>query len=412
MNLFQSITQTYLNKFSDATKLITVPVDKDCKHIIVIPSYNETSVELVLNALTACAPPVYAVEIIVVFNCAEDEEFIDNMHQVQIKQLNQKFKENNNLKIHFINIPFIKKKDAGVGYARKKGMDEAVRRFKEINYDGLITCLDADCTVSENYLCELEKFAVNHESYNVLCLAFEHKYKEENDPVLKKGIIYYELFLRHYKEALKWTGFPYYFYTIGSSMAVKTSVYCKGGGMNKRKAGEDFYFLHKLFVYGKTTEVNSLRVYPSARISKRVPFGTGRAQQQFYENPENTYVTYNFKIFEEFKLFLDLDLYALSVDEVNEKCPEALLLFLKQVGFEDKLKEIKNNSSGKEQFYKRFFFWMNGFLILKFIHFARDNFYVNENILSACDKLFSQLKKQTPDISEAENWLQCYKKCD
>ena len=43
-------------------------------------------------------------------------------------------------------------KDWGVGLARKTGMDEAVRRFNQIERpDGVILNLDADCQVEKNY---------------------------------------------------------------------------------------------------------------------------------------------------------------------------------------------------------------------------------------------------------------------
>ena len=61
-----------------------------------------------------------------------------------------------------------------------------------------------------------------------------------------KAVWLYELHLRYYKQALQFTGFPYYYHTIGSAFAVNAEVYCKQGGMNRQKAGEDFYFLQKI----------------------------------------------------------------------------------------------------------------------------------------------------------------------
>jgi hypothetical protein len=40
--------------------------------------------------------------------------------------------------------------------------------------------------------------------------------------------------------------FSYAYHTVGSAMAVKAYQYVKVGGMNRRQAGEDFYFIQKL----------------------------------------------------------------------------------------------------------------------------------------------------------------------
>ncbi len=42
-------------------------------------------------------------------------------------------------------------------------------------------------------------------------------------------------------------GVSHAYHTIGSSMAVRCSAYAKIGGMNRRKAGEDFIFYTNLY---------------------------------------------------------------------------------------------------------------------------------------------------------------------
>ncbi len=385
MSTLTSIIQTYLNKFSNTTKLINETINKDCKQAVIIPAYCEPDLEKTLISLLDCDPTQFITEVIIVLNNSIEDVTAKEFHHKQKKELEQKFPKHNNIHFHFILVYDLPIKHAGVGLARKIGMDEAIRRFKEIEYDGLLICFDGDSTVNKNYLTALEKYACNPESYNSICLHFEHDIENEKDERLKTGIIYYELFLRYYKEALSYCNFPYAFHTIGSSMATKASVYCKAGGMNKRKAGEDFYFLNKLFHYGKVIELNSAIVYPSARISTRVPFGTGRAQQNFIEKKEETFKTYSFKIFEELKVFFAFDLYENTID--LNLFSEAIKQFLMENDFEEKLKEIKKNTTSKQQFQKRFFDWFDGFMILKFVHFARDNYYPNNFILKEVNKL-------------------------
>ena len=67
--------------------------------------------------------------------------------------------------------------------------------------------------------------------------------------------------------------FPYVFHTVGSAMAVKALPYVKAGGMNRKQAGEDFYFIQKLVPSGGYFNLNSTTVYPSPRISFRFHSG-------------------------------------------------------------------------------------------------------------------------------------------
>ncbi len=396
MSAFNSITQTYLNKFSNTTKLINETINTDCKQIVIIPSYCEPELEKTLNSLLDCTTTAFVTEVIIVLNSSIEDPEAKTFHQKQKTELELKFSKHNLLVFHFILVTDLPVKHAGVGLARKIGMDEAIRRFEEIEYDGLLICFDGDSIVNKNYLPELEKYASKPESYNTICLHFEHDIENEKHETLKTGIIYYELFLRYYKEGLSYCHFPYAFHTIGSSMAVKASIYCKAGGMNKRKAGEDFYFLNKIFHYGKVVELNAAIVYPSARISTRVPFGTGRAQQNFIEKKEEIFTTYSFKIFEDLKLFFECDLYETTIDQIV--LPASIQQFLNKNDFKNKLLEIKKNTTSKQQFEKRFYDWFDGFMLLKFVHFARDNYYPNNNILEEVNTLL----KPASFVSEKE----------
>ena len=186
-------------------------------------------------------------------------------------------------------------------------------------------------------------------------------------------------------------------------MAVKASVYCKAGGMNKRKAGEDFYFLSKVFPYGKIIELNTAVVYPSARISTRVPFGTGRAQQNFIEKKDEVYTNYTFQSFEDLKLFFACDFYENSVD--TNSFPDSIKQFLLEVDFENKLNEIKNNTTSKQQFKKRFFDWFDGFMLLKYVHFTRDNYYPNNELSLEVSKILNKMGVSGTISSEKDQLL-------
>ena len=58
-------------------------------------------------------------------------------------------------------------------------------------------------------------------------------------------------------------------------------------------------------------------------------------------------------------------------------------------------------------FVKRFFNWFDGFMVLKFVHFARDHFYEQMEILEAAKSLMKlNEKKFSENISEKEMLLQ------
>lgn len=59
-------------------------------------------------------------------------------------------------------------KKAGVGLARKIGMDEAAFRLNSINQDGVILCFDADSQCQPNYLKEIESHFLNNPKLMVL----------------------------------------------------------------------------------------------------------------------------------------------------------------------------------------------------------------------------------------------------
>ena len=91
---------------------------------------------------------------------------------------------------------------------------------------------------------------------------------------LYEGIANYELHLRYYVWALRSIKFPYAFQTVGSSMLCRASSYVRYGGMNRRKAGEDFYFLQKIIPHAPKEWINfvsKLDPMPDKRSSWMVP---------------------------------------------------------------------------------------------------------------------------------------------
>lgn len=372
--------------------------------IIVLPCHNEPALLTSLAAIDNCDSQ-YPVEIIVVINApadASEEVKLQNTktYTSAVEWLRDKKESNKNF--HFILENELPKKHAGVGLARKIGMDEAVRMFESIEKpNGVILCFDADCTCEQNLLAEVSDFFDKNPSSPGCAINFEHPLEGELDVQVYKAITYYEMHLRYYVDALKYAGFPYAFQTIGSSMAVRSSAYQKQGGMNRRKAGEDFYFLHKIIPLGDFGEVNATAIYPSPRASDRVPFGTGRAVGEWLSGDQNEYMTYNHHIFEDLKNFLtQVDFYfKMNQNDIQkqlERLPKSIREFLTASDFNHKIVEVKSQSTNIDTFRKRFYQWFDGFRVLKYVHFARDHYYANFPTTVAVSWLFEKYDLPIP----------------
>ncbi|MDR2040085.1 MAG: glycosyltransferase family 2 protein, partial [Bacteroidales bacterium] len=189
------------------------------------------------------------------------------------------------------------------------------------------------------------------------------------------GSILYELHLRYLNQAMRYTGFPYAYHTVGSSFAVRASAYVKQGGMNKRKAGEDFHFLHKIIPLGDYVEINTTRVIPSPRISDRVPFGTGASMRRWMNDGEQALYTYPIEPFRDLKELFSLipEFYRSDINNmasIGASLPDPLMDFLKQNNYVYHIDIAKQNSASLETFTKRFFGWFGGLQIVKYLNYS------------------------------------------
>jgi len=175
--------------------------------------------------------------------------------------------------------------------------------------------------------------------------------------------------------------------------------------MNLRKAGEDFYFLQKLFPLGGIFNLTEATVYPSARPSHRVPFGTGRSILELLKaKPEEGYFTYHPEAFVELKQFCDAlpALWNENVKTFLDLQGTAMRDYLNSISFYDKVEKIRRNATNEKQFIRSFYAWFNGFLVLKFVHFARDHYYGKMEIMEVCSWILgNQLDHPIPDEKES-----------
>jgi hypothetical protein len=304
---------------------------------------------------------------------------------------------------------------AGVGLARKIGMDSALRIFDySIPGKKNIISLDADCQVERNYLSEIINY-FNVQNVSVAVVDFEHNLCE--DANCKIAILSYEIFLRHYVAGLLFAGSPFAFHTIGSTVVCDHEAYIKIGGMNTKKAAEDFYFLQKLAKHYRITRITSTKVKPSARQSWRVPFGTGRSVTDFLSNSKiiKVFDPEVYLILKEWLVLFNSD-SSLNSDlllQDSRKIHPELYNFLKIRGFRSDWQKILDNSKSKSQLDYQRKNWFDAFETLKLIHHLRDASFPMMDITSGTEKLFKIIQHSvnfglTGETINQENMFEFY----
>lgn len=365
----------YLNQKTLYPALIKTAPDPQLGLVVVIPAYDEPHLEASLQALAQCRPPTSTVEVIVVINHAEQESPEVKLRNRQTYERAKAWVEEMDrewIQFHLLFCPDLPDKHAGVGLARKIGMDEACRRLEAVdNPGGLILGFDADSRCDADYLQQVEAYFLRHSQTKAASIYFEHPLSGDDfSEANYVAITLYELHLRYFINAQAWAGLPYAYQTIGSSMVVRCRSYQKQGGMNRRKAGEDFYFLHKFTLLDHFGQINSTRVIPSPRPSHRVPFGTGRAVGQLLSN-DLQYATYAPA---SFVMLRQLVRQVNQLYHTGYKLQLAgpLAEFLANMQLVERLSEMRQHTASHSAFSKRFFRWFDAFMLMKFVHFIRD----------------------------------------
>jgi hypothetical protein len=350
------------------------------RFIVVVPACREPNLFTALDSLNRCDEPHGHVEVIVVLNLAENADPDDYTKSLKTAdEIRVWMKEHSRPEFHYILIEDLKMpvRDAGVGLARKTGMDQALYRFNCLNNPGgFILSYDADTLCERNYFTAIESVLNDFPNTRGINIYFEHPVTGTEYPeTLYQGIILYEMHLRYLNLMTRFTGFPHAWHTIGSCFGVRAESYAREGGMNRKKAGEDFYFLHKIIPLGEFREVNTTRVIPSPRESDRVPFGTGAAMRKFVASDDSTLLTYAPECFYDLKIFFSgiPDLFLLTDEATVESLSlfdEPLKGFLKGIAAIDSIREIRANSGSLQAFVNRFYRWFDAFRIIKFLNHA------------------------------------------
>jgi hypothetical protein len=387
--------------------------DCDTKMVVAIPCYDEPEIAKTLLSLFNCLQPNCNVLVVVVINHSEQSPEAVKLQNAKTYNEIQKLKKIAPawFAIEVLQAYDLPQKHAGVGWARKIGMDFAISLFNNCDCsNGIIVSLDADTLVADNYLQAIAEYFVLKPNNIGATLYFEHLI---DDVKLENAVVLYELYMRYYKNALSFAGFPFSLYTVGSAFCVKAQAYVAQGGMNRRKAGEDFYFLHKLVQLGAVGEINNTVVYPSGRVSNRVPFGTGPAIAKYIENNSEAGLTYPLEsILALIDIFKNVDFVYrnFSLDNLTEN--NLLKEFLTETAFVDEISDLRNNCATINSFSKRFYHSFNAFKILKWLNYAVGNFYDRNNVISEANKLLRMLGFDYVEASNAKIMLNRFRELD
>lgn len=387
-----------------------LPFDEDTVAIVIIPVLNDPDIFRTLDNLSRCFVPSGKAGVVIVVNhsevCDEVTREANCRLAAELRDYTVRLSAAAPDIRFFVAEAFdLPAKFAGVGLARKLAMDAAAHCFYRHRHpERPILSLDADTDVEPNYLSETVRFFREHPVAGV-SIVYAHRWQECCDETAR-AMIRYELYLRYYQAALKYTGHPHAYPCIGSAFAVRAADYVAQGGMNKRQAGEDFYFLQKLIVTGRYDYLRTTTVHPSARFSLRTPFGTGQSVNRIVEDGGRFFV-YHPQAFRDLRRFFVRipELFRATEDGVKTclaEQAEGLLAYLEATDILAVLQEVRGNCACAEQFTRRFFSNFNAFRVLKYMNYTHEHFYCKMEIQDAVVD-FLHSSGVTPAATDVEN---------
>jgi hypothetical protein len=294
----------------------------------------------------------------------------------------------------------------GVGMARKIGMDMALLLLQNsVNGPRLILSLDADTLVQPDYLSAVRS-AFSAGEAETAVVAYEHQMPL--DKIEQAAICCYEIFLRYWVLGLQYAQSPYAFHSIGSTIVTTSDHYLTVRGMNRREAGEDFYFLNKLAKMGPIHQIGETVVFPSARISRRVPFGTGAAVEKIVSGAAQEDHLYDPRIFMILKEWIALmkQSYNRSESQILARADDidpGLGSFLVARGFLSVWPKIRSNLKDPKTYDRQFHNWFDGFETLKLVNYLTKEFYPRVGMFSALKKILGLLNREYPGDGTGES---------
>ena len=244
----------------------------------------------------------------------------------------------------------------GVGWARKTIVDYIATIA---NTNDIIVSLDADTTFGRDY------FSSNVNIFSktkAVALANPYYHKLTGKDAEDRAILRYEIYMRNYAINLLLIDSPYAFTALGSAIVLPVSSYKAIGGLTPKLSGEDFYFLQKLRKFGNIAVYNIEKVYPAARFSDRVFFGTGPAMIKGNNGDWESYPVYHHSLFGDIK-----DAYDCFPRLFKDDCETPMDSFLQEQFRENIWQALRENHKDEKHFIRACHEKIDGLRILQYL---------------------------------------------
>jgi len=338
---------------------ITIPSYAEYDYLFkTLDSINNQDTDMLKNTL---------VSIVINNSNNEKQSVIDNNNKTYEKLLESTFQFECLIIDAFTSKKIINNKYAGVGMARKICVDSIL---EYLNEHSLICFLDADTTISKKYLSTIYESYIS-KKWNAATVNFNH---QDDEPKTKELINTYENYLKETALNIKKSGSPYCYVSLGSTMICSYNAYIAVGGMNKKKASEDFYFLQELEKYCGVTQIKDILVHPSSRYISRLYLGTSRRLEKALKGElDLSSLYFSEKSYNILTQWISLALDSRSIDLVDVKnkitnIDKNLLKFLNDINLDNAWKAI-NDAPTNNHFIKQFHRWFDGLCVFKLLKF-------------------------------------------
>jgi hypothetical protein len=277
-------------------------------------------------------------------------------------------------------------KRTGVGWARKIAMDRVSDLAAE---NDILISLDADTTFKADYFKSIiDNF---NQKPHAIAISIPYYHLLSGDEEKDRAILHYEIYMRYYSINLWRIGNPYHFTAIGSAIALPVKSYRAIGGITPHKSGEDFYFLMKLRKYGGVITWNPEKVYPAARYSDRVAFGTGPAMIRGRTGEWLSYPIYPYTFFDEIKQTTDFFPFLFEKD-ISTPMDQFLAL---KFGAESVWQPLRENYKTMANFILACHHKIDAFRILQYLKWRNV-----DSVKSDEENLWDFLLRFFPDVPE------------
>jgi hypothetical protein len=404
----------YLATHAEHTANIGAGIGQRFKQVVVIPAYGEG--EVLDRAIASIPKPAgHEALAVVVINQREDSpRSVTAINEATCIRLRERYGDHRRLRddallcrtpfgalaLVRVTLPV----GQGVGLARKFGADLALGAWAAGMIDSSwIHCTDADVQLPGDYFC----------APHPLASAALHRFRHEATGVAAQAHArIYDLWLRLHVLGLRWAGSPYGFHTIGSTVTVNARSYAAVRGFPRRKAAEDFYFLNKLAKLAPVIAASSAPLRIAARVSDRVPFGTGRAMGLARHNGIGALPRfYDPRVYVYLKSLLST-MQASCATGVFERRPLHLSLIgqaldtaiidtaMDALGFDAAVGKLLRSSSDERQRRRALHCWFDAFRTMKFIHHLRDNGLASIDIDAALQAGRFLLQQTAPGVRD------------